>query len=894
MDCLTQGNKLLQIKKELLSFFKEIRGKVNDVSAALTNYLEDPELQSEIGKIRVKYNLTVDEIRDFIQDKGEILDIFGMKLIDLKRGNKINLGIPFKTIERKDKEASVSLNLAANAKLELDCDDDGSLADDLATFNKNKEVILSACLSGELGIKLEQKARKEELANKLKCENHLAAKTGIRIYNYFIHDKDVLLLDALLEDIPEIDLPGEVAKRPEIINKNQLIHIHNSNGINLSGALSWSNSFIKTLHPASFVTSAITTFLTPSVDFEFKWITHNSSNILISRENSKMLKVKIGLEETNGREAGVKLGLSAGVNGLDDYVICLLDQFSAPLTTLVGEVSNYKQKYSNVDKLLTTAVEEQLDDFFTDSDIVKEIEDWLAKIAGKEDIVKTLQKYLKETAVDTAGSFTRHLQNNAIDPACKMFEKFIRIYQSTFSKLKELVREALEIKLGISITRKVKAMEKEGVSWEFDINVNQNPDAFRQLIAGDFALTLEKSFISGSGIRTIKGIKYRDGLRQITTGLDISLLGIDFSQQSVFTQEWESEVSNNGDIIIGIQTELKNIYKDWRNARSSTLLLDSRLPGRVNIDAAKQIRFENKFSYEIAVHDDNPTKDEIKELEVKMRDLGVLTNSSNIAPSLIYDKGKKKPFGPMDCSAVLRFRPADLLKPTSTDNMILLGALGNTYLQGQFEYHLLLEFAINRLLIVNNPLVRSIFSPDVKLKNPTEKKLILLSKKLKDWYKGKIGKTIDENTPLVFPINGKSYSLTGAAPSVYIAMRHVDFFDRFLKSVAKFQDLAFTNADVDIILDAMKRAHAEVIADFGDVLKGGEKLIYEIFRSILNLMVWIDNKNLEDAKKAKAAENGIADYTTIDETELIDIEKVAFDPCLVVKRRRDKKRFIFN
>jgi hypothetical protein len=849
MDCVSAGKKILSVKQEVLKFLLELKNNVNGYKKELDDLLELGDLETQAGKLLKQFNLSLDELRNFLSSGDEYLQIFDVNLSDLREQAK-TLSFPFEKSEKAS--GANALNLSPNAALSfmINCDNDGEFADRMGQFNKKELAALYTGVTGKLGFTFNSKGKE----NTLECSNSASFNSQTSLYNFFLHPKDISLLEALLADIPRLKYPGMLLDGSKL-EEDQYLHIFSKKDVKLNASIDWADTIIRTVNSGSFFTNAITMVAKPELSFDFSYVASSASNILISNcsEGEDWYSVELNFNAKDKKDAAASLGISAGFDGLDKIAVALIKTWSKPLSDLLNLVGQYKEKYKDIEKVLNSYIQSGLDSFVKSSGFQKELKELISDPALAGEVNKIIDSLIKDAKIPEGNKYLDHIQEKAIDPAVELIEKFIKIYQRSLERLFECVKKALKIKLGISFNRKIQTLVDKKAAFKFNINVKEQAEIFEGLINGDFGSAFDAALAGEEGLVLVDGLEEASGLRTISTSLDISFLGKLFSSSTIFSQKWEYRVSSNGDVLISVYGRMQKSYSDWRKKRSSTLLLDSRYMGSSNGSLTTMASFENKMSFELAIDFTDPTPEDILKLQDEMIELKVIKENVDIVSDLKLHPGRSKPFGRLECSAILQFKPAELLKAGISE--------------------IIEVFARYRADAIGNHRVENFLKKYGKDVLADRQYKLLLFPELYQWYRENQAVKRDSYESVSFcwvPVprpNGKDegfeskdcVTIRGVGPAVHPAVGHVLFFEAFLKAIKDFENETFPGMNREEILAEILLRNKAILGKFSDVQDAHGELDLAVFKTFFHF-----------AKDLGA------------------------DPCLVVQRKDDKKEFIFN
>ena len=811
MDYITRLGKKYSLSKKVVNFLSDlVRNHNGQAVKILDAIIAGEDVSSNVDALMRNNNIKGDDLKilEEIEEKLEdITKLLSMTIKDLDKSQSKAFKLPLLETGKKGKSASLELGADAELKFEVSTDDDGRLGDKVNDFFNTfstQEICLCLGVRGKINGTV-------SVSGKGVYDFGASVKTwgNANLFNYYIYQDSAPLLPALVQAIPSFKLPGELSSSKTRLDDNQYIHLHLDDGIELQGKLKCEQAIIEAITFTGGFDTTISVLPTPSVEFDFSYKTGGSADVLFYQKRGvDDLFARVILQESRTSSSGLGFGVCLGISGLDGIFKAILQNYFGGIDTLVKEIEKKIKAFPNLNALFKNFISGRVDSYLGGIP-VQELNIWLQQNLGTPNIVNMIKKAFVEAGVEVAANVLNNMQSN-ITVVQKHLLELIQKYQNVRKRFDTAVKKSAEAKISLSIKHKLETMNSRGQKYEFQIKRNGTSEIIKQMSLGVFTPAIEAAE-SGKNVKIICGEREIEGFRKITNTLNISLLGLQQSQKTLFTQKWNYKVTANGDISMFVSGKFQSDYQDWFKRRKAALLLDTRLLAHTNEKLLRVLKLKNSFSYEVAWLEENPDKEKLEKILEQITTLGVNLDIPVVLNSLRKDNGKNKPYGNLDLA---------LLMELSRDNIRSLLGRNETPME---------IFAKNRVLYTAHDSFKRVTNDKIG----TE--FLLLTSVQKYAMKVRTNATKDG---FGTEAGGKNITFRreeGEYINQYCL--HVEEFDKFITAVDSYSKAVPDLTSVNNALVSIKKAQVKLL-QAGELFVKDPYLNLVFFRTLCDLIGW--------------------------------------------------------
>ncbi len=272
-----------------------------------------------------------------------------------------------KTLTRKN--GTVTLGAQGQLRATLESDTDGEILDGAVRTDRPDEVFLRIGVEG----KLEGDVAFAGPLGQLSASAAFTTGSTVSLNNYFRHRKSETVFDAVVADIRAFRLPaastlGALRARTltsgetELVIPDQWVHLHASGFVQVAGALSFGQSFVRSVSITSDALSldeAVDVRLGLTASVEYSHLLQGEFDILVSAAGSHegFLAVELAKSKTSKREPSFQLGAEIQIEGIDRVAKAVLDAFLPDIETLVQSIESEVEELSDLKALFSSRLD---------------------------------------------------------------------------------------------------------------------------------------------------------------------------------------------------------------------------------------------------------------------------------------------------------------------------------------------------------------------------------------------------------------------------------------------------------------------------------------------------------------------------------------------------------
>lgn len=663
MDYLKLKKDPVALDGDLVKFLMRLAdhfGTPTELLAAIDAQLGDAaDTSTFVGQLMTELGLDPKRIEAFLKENDRELDwIFGT--VGELAGRSISWSLKKSAANSGKTAVQASAELAAT--LEVDADGelldqgDQELVDGAIRYDPKTRVYLELGLEGTL----KGQAKFSGKLDQVGAEAAFAAESELRLENLFGHHPAERVLPALWRDVNAFALPGQV-DRASVLLPDQYVHLRGRGSVQVGARLGWSAGWVSQVRVAEKsldVAETLDVKAAVEASVSFSYLLSGYSDILISRSpdqapGGNLVRVALAVGKTSEQQVGWGIGASVGIEGVDRMGQAVVATFAPQLDALIATFEKEADEYSNLKKLFTREVDEELDKLLTEETVTTEIEKWLRLIGKDVDLSAKLEELVHEVLDKVVGGVFDNLQKPT-DEAIQAIRDLIKKYQAVLKRVDAVLKKAAHLKIGIDYARKRQRVESDEVWLSFDLDPAQEPEIFRSMIFGDFAEALRVAREEPDRVHRAEGLLEESGSLDIESTLSITALGMGITARNLFQQKWKTEVSLNGDIVIGVETGFEHRFSTWRKLRAAAFLADTRLVAQVaDAPALQSVEVSTKVSLELSYDLKKPKVEAVDHLEEHLQRLEVLTGPTHMVKKLAIEGLKKRQFGSLLTSSVV-------------------------------------------------------------------------------------------------------------------------------------------------------------------------------------------------------------------------------------------------
>lgn len=688
MDLLKIVGNEARLSSDLLRLLDALAGKVGSLQKALEMIQQHFSVGNpvqEVAQLLGQLGLNVAAVANLYAKYQDKLGFLQGSLSDVI-GRKENWPLKVSAAVPAGGGGLIGLQVSAGAEAAIECDT-SSIFDGAIALTDDQAAIM-ATVTGRLEGQINHSGKLQVFSS----QAAFSANAQAAISNVFLHQKSDRTLTALLSDVTDFKLPGMIHSAADlrathgggVLTKPlQYVRIAGRGFVQIAGSLSWQQGLLSTSFTASpwAPDSLVNLGISAQASFHFSRLLQGDFDVIVcdSPDDTDRVRVHLAKSKTSERELGFKIGAEVSVEGLDTIAKGVMSRIVPKVNKLTDLLEKNLDKYGDLRKLFESKLGDTLDHLFAQQNVTNQIEAWLAEIGASLDLRDTLKQVAKEAALKITADDIDNI-NQQIKPVVDAIKDLIRKYRDALEKLNGIIEKAANLKIGIEFSREQRLMEEEEVALTVDIDPHAQKDIFRRMLIGEFdTAILSHESDPSSGVVVVGGSLVRKGSLSITTDLNVTVAGFKLGTTTILSQQWDAEVSSNGDILIGVQSDFKAIHHSWRATRTCAFLADTRVIANVG-GALPDLIGTTQLSLELAYDHPDPKIKDIEALESLLQRLGVASGPATLAKDLALAIGGDKSFGEIQASTMLSMgnnglqgildTPNDRAMLTFTENLL--------------------------------------------------------------------------------------------------------------------------------------------------------------------------------------------------------------------------------
>jgi len=664
MDLLKLGENTVALSRDLLRVVALLSKRIGSVGETLQRidrafHGEDPggEVQTAFDELGV----AMDAIRDRFDQHRDKLRLLGSTLEDLGERSLDWLVSEDSPIEAS--EGDLSLGGSGKLAVTVSTDTDGETADGRIEFDATAERLLQISVRGDLEGELGAPRNLGTLFGTVGLE----AGGSAEVVNYYRHSKLDDALPALLEDLTDFRLPGRLGpgsgrlrhkdEAAGFLLPAQWVQWTAQGRLGVSGSLSWSQSWVSSAslsHEGLEVDEVLPIRAGVGLGLDFSYRLSGFYDVLVRCADHDPKRVQVALHKRRRSDShlGIDFGGQVEVQGLDRVGRSILGRFEPEIDKLLAEAARIEE-LSDLEGLLTRELDKPLDQLL-EPDAIDEIGAGLMKLGGDPDLRTRLKTLARNRLLDVTEGAIDNLQQSAdsvVDPFLELIEKVRKVQR----KVHEALDKAARVKVAVTFAHERNRLRENEALLTFELDPVADPDLYRSMLLGNFEKALQSA---GSGDNTLElkhGILRERGTLTIANDLNLTAFGITIGSGSIFHQDWDMEVTLQGDLTISLAGSLENIQRRWGRVRTFAFLADANLVSRAaNLKVLEDPEMRHAVALEMTDRIERKFRSEIGSLERALTIMGVIPENTGIYRDLVADLEGQDLHQPVSFSVSLR------------------------------------------------------------------------------------------------------------------------------------------------------------------------------------------------------------------------------------------------
>jgi hypothetical protein len=651
----------------LLTSLQAVLGSPEHAIGALEAYIAHPDPGSAVGKLVTELGVESGPLNELLKKNGA--DVLVSLFQPLRSFGAHRVAYPF--ARTSGPAAGVTLEGSAGLSAVVEVDTGGDLLNGMITFDGSREAIVRYGVEGTL----HGGAAGGAPVGSVAVQGAFEAGATLAVDNFFRHPAGEVTLAALVGDIPHFALPGQLGGVGGIggigagatLIAGQWVRINGTGSVKLGASVTWSRSFLSAADVTAKsldVDTRIVVHTGVEATASFAYELNGTFDILVSASPvAPKVRVQLAKSQTSTRDAGLKLGVNVGIEGLDEVGRTVLGGFLPKVQALIQRIDDESARFSDLRGLFAARLSGELDSLLARQTVTDQIQDFLRTVQPDLDLRAKLKEVASEAVLGATGAQIDDMQAH-LDTVTNAFKDLLRKYRAALDRIDDALQRAAHAKVGLVFARSRHEVETAEVALQFDIDPQRDGALYRRLLRGDFAAAIAASRDPATSVSDLQGALRELGAITRTSSLTFTALGkFEIDQASILSQSWETVVSPTGEITIGVHGEVQEKTKLLHETRTSTFLADAKVVGLLLDDGTVSgAVFEGKVALELT-HELTPTRDnDVVAEEAALRRLGVLTDTgvSLVKDLVLRPQEPKKKFGTLVSSAFLELGRADL------------------------------------------------------------------------------------------------------------------------------------------------------------------------------------------------------------------------------------------
>ena len=328
-----------------------------------------------------------------------------------------------------------------------------------------------------------------------------------------------------------------------------------------------------------------------------------------------------------------------------------LDTLRQALSNLVGE--GRLDEIPQLRDLLRRALDRQLDDLLDGTQVDDQIDRWIAEIAEIGDLRETLKELAREAAIDLVGDHLDDLQAH-LDTVRGAVKDLITKYRDTVAKIERAIGRAADLRIGVTFTRARQRMRQKGFDLRIEVDVEQHPELYRQMLRGSFDQAMRLAQSSAHLGIEISGTLSESAMLDLDSQLSVDIFGFGFNQGTILNQDWDATVSTSGDVAIAAEGQVAAVDSWWRGSKIFNFLADARVAALVaGDDGLSSVTASRRVSLELAREKWQPKRKKLRQYAESLEEIGVTEGVTTMVDDLIPPSGPSRPSSRLATSVLL-------------------------------------------------------------------------------------------------------------------------------------------------------------------------------------------------------------------------------------------------